>query len=184
MSVFEFENTPPVGLELVLQRVADQAKAKQVAEREKVNNSRLRRGATRTALIYDLAQDIPFGALANRYQCVTPTIRTFAQDYALEIQAARDNLNAAVIQERTTLWVTDKLFRMTEYQQALTDLENEIVRLIENGKTQNIAGLIRIKFQGLRHVAEELGELPPRVAIQNNNTMVNYTLEGVDMEVL
>jgi hypothetical protein len=180
VSVFNFEHEASKELEV---RVAHAEKARAVAK-EKVNVTRIRRGAVRTKAIYDLAQDVPITVIAKRY-CTSPaTVKDFALEYADEVNLVRQDLATAVAREATNLWVTDKLSRMTEYQQALTDLENEIVRLIENGKTQNVAGLIKIKFQGLRHVAEELGELPPRVAIQNNNTMVNYTLEGVDMEAL
>jgi len=188
MDLFDFElpsneaTNAPVGTELEpAQTVMGRIRSENA---EAAKRGSLNRGAKKVRLINELARnEATVAELAERYEVTEATICNFKRKHNYIIEATRKRVNANVAQVMEHLWVVNKADRLAEYQQAVEDLEFIITKGLTTTGTID-AKLVRLKFDALKNIAEELGELPPRVAIQNNNTMVNYTLEGVDLDAL
>lgn len=144
----------------------------------------LERGHIKHSLLMYLAEDIwPVGKLAEFFQVSDSSIAAFARRHENEIAELRAQMQDETRKVLSALWIARKDWRLSEYQQSVEDIEEWILREIQKGKAPDI-GMLRAKFQALHNVAEELGELPPRVAIENNQTTVRYTLEGVNLDEL
>lgn len=144
----------------------------------------LERGHIKTSLIWYLAEGIwPQNKLAEFFRVEPSRISAFARRHKDEIEAVRKQMDEETQTVLQSLWVTRKDMRMSEYQQTLEDIEEIIFRDLMKGNRIDVS-LVKAKFQALRNVAEELGDLPPRIAIQQNTTQVRYTLEGVNLDEL
>lgn len=109
-------------------------------------------------------------ALARKYGLSRGAITQFAQRHAREI----DDIKAALDDEFAGLWVADKAARLAVYQ---ADIEASA-----DGPYSGHYEQVRTRQAGLRAVAEELGQLPPRATIAV--VPVQHVLEGVDLEAL
>ncbi|HEY9659611.1 MAG TPA: hypothetical protein V6C65_14220 [Allocoleopsis sp.] len=138
--------------------------------------NKLERGHVRVELIHSLASGVSMSSLAEKYAVSPSAISQFKARHLDEIlEIAKDIENKVA-----DLWVTNKRNRLAEYQQSLEDLEEFIETA---GKSYAMTDLQRTKFVALKAVAEELGELKPQVQV-NNSPIVNYRIDGVDMENL
>jgi hypothetical protein len=161
--------------------------------------------AKRQALIRDIAKRaLTVKQLAIRYKLDPTDVRDFAQEHLEEIKeenqrqlaeeerkllsqlnritrlAALENLTDTEEEEDrktiSSLWVSSKYERLKRYQFVLE-------HMLLNFSLDPV--LIREIRSYLNDVAEELGQLPNRgTASDNEESVVKYTLEGVNLEDL
>lgn len=109
-------------------------------------------------------------ALARKYGVARSTITEFAKRHAAEIDAIKADLD----NEFAGLWVADKASRIAAYQ---ADLEMSL-----SGPYAAHYEHVRTRQAGLRAIAEELGQLPPRATVAV--VPVQHILDGVDVDQL
>jgi hypothetical protein len=126
------------------------------------------------ALIRDIASgEMNRAELAAKYGRALPTIDKVRMRHRTEIAA----LKQGVVNELDALWIADKANRIAEYQSD--------VHLVNGALEEGLdPKLLRAKHSALRSVAEEMGSLPARVAVQVNTQQVLYQVEGIDPEAL
>lgn len=122
----------------------------------------------RQSLIRELAQSEKQRDLATKYGVTEGAITQFKTRHALRIEEVRQNLD----DEFAGLWIAKKQNRIEIYQNDL-----EMLEIINNPDN------IKIKTALLKGVAEELGQLPPKVNVQVNQP-ITYHIEGVDPDEL
>ncbi len=107
---------------------------------------------------------------------MTSAISQFAHRHKQEILDCRADFDNKFI----GLWIADKGARIAEYQ---SDVER-IDDVIQESGIPN-PELIRVKTTSLKAVAEEMGHLPAKTAIQiNNQQVISYAVEGIDTDLL
>ena len=144
----------------------------------------LNRGHVKMTLMMYLAEEFhTHEQLASIFKVERSRIAQFARVNQSQIEELRKEILADVKEQLTHLWVARKDYRLGEYQQSIEDIEEWILRSIMYGRVPDTQ-LLKTKFAALHAVAEELGDLPTRVAITQNTTTVNYSLEGVDIDNL
>lgn len=109
-------------------------------------------------------------ALARKYGVTRQAISAFGKRHAAEIDAIKADLD----DEFAGLWVAQKAARLALYQ---ADLEASA-----GGEYADHYEHIRTRQAGLRAIAEELGQLPPRATVAI--VPVQHILEGVDPDAL
>lgn len=129
----------------------------------------LERGANRYNLIHSIAGGETVANLARRYNVTTSAISQFKTRHADEIAAAQANIEDKLI----GLWAAKKEARIAVYQQQIED-----VALLENIAPPEMVARAQV---ALKAIAEEMGHLSARVAIQGDmGVQVSYTMNGVD----
>ena len=129
------------------------------------------RGHVKRRLLLELADDKKtMVQLANEYGVSQPAITAFRDRHNLELLGLQTKLD----EEVNDLWIAHKANRIAEYQSNYEGI----------GDPGRNVGLIRVGNELLRLVAEELGQIPTKVGIQVNNTQINYSIEGIDIERL
>lgn len=133
------------------------------------NRNRLEKPWVRVQLIRELAQSMKQVDLAKKYDVTEGAITLFKQRHAERIEEVRNNLN----DQLAGLWIAKKEARLEVYQ---NDLEwiDEVGNPLDN---------IKDKARILKQVAEELGQLPPRINVAVVQP-INYNIEGIDPEQL
>lgn len=154
------------------------AKAHDPRDWENSQRYPLSRGHVRIKAIRDLADGLSLNEMATKYNVHRESIILFKQRHKDDIQRLRQ----AVAEEVVGLWIADKTNRMWEYQQAAEDLEEAVRAVLNTGATltKEEVGLLAEKRKIFRHVAEELGQLPPRNAVEVHGATVTYHFEGID----
>lgn len=126
----------------------------------------LERGWVTRKLIIELArQEKTRTKLASEYGVTTASITTFAHRHRTEI----DEVKADIENEFAGLWIAQKYARIAEYQADVDAI----------GDTTD-PDLLKVKHTALKAVAEEMGQLPARVAVNVESKTVNYTINGID----
>lgn len=129
------------------------------------------RGHVKRKLLLELADDKKtLVQLANEYGVSQPAITAFRDRHNLELLG----LQAKVEEEVNDLWIAHKANRLAEYQSNYEGI----------GDPGRNVGLLRVGNELLRLVAEELGQIPTKVGLTVNNTQINYSIEGIDIERL
>lgn len=144
---------------------------------------RLTRSYLRVELINDLAAgELSQEKLAEKYRVSTQTISDFKKKFAYEIEVRGQQLRDRIADTAAGLWIASKQNRLASYQEQADILEEAIIKADGLGKAPAV-GLMRQLASTLKNVAEEMGDIPSRVQINNAVAeTVNYTLEGVDPE--
>lgn len=164
--------------EVVRQTIMQGAKL----QKDMANIEGLERGAKKIRLIEYLAiSDKTEEELAQQFRVPVGAIKEFKTKYASKIRGRKKQFETNIQDVYDHLWIADKNARLTEYQQTVEDIEEKLTAGSLMGSID--PGLVKLKFQGLRHVAEELGELKPSVQV-NNAPIVTYQIEGVDLDNL
>ena len=123
------------------------------------------------ALMRQIAvNDKTMTALASDYGMTVQGIREFAKRHDNEITEIRDHM----ADQFAGLPLVRKENRLAEYEDA-------IMRLREHPNSDHHEW-VKAEFQGLRNIAEELGQLPPRATV--TVVPVIHVIEGVDVEDL
>lgn len=130
----------------------------------------LERGWVKHRLIRDFALGEKSGAeLSAQYGVSQTSISAFKKRNSMEIEEVRNHL----ADEYAGIWVAEKLHRIQEYQAAAE-------KMATGSSPRNAEVLVTI----LKAVAEELGQLPARAAVQVNTQNVTYQVVGIDPEEL
>lgn len=130
----------------------------------------LERGWVKYKLIRELAQGIKSQAkLAEEYGVNVGSIAKFKTRHQTEI----DETAAGFEDEFAALWVAQKAQRLAELQSDIDAIDSDAD-----------PDRLKIKHAALKQVAEELGQLPSRMAVNVNTAPVTYKIEGVDMDKL
>jgi hypothetical protein len=114
------------------------------------------------------AGDEKRSALARRFGVSASYVTQFAKTYAREIDDIKRDLDNAY----AGLWIAVKENRILAYQA-------EYARALTDPKASHHEW-IKARTQILAHVAEELGQLPPRATL--TVTPVVHIIEGVDVD--
>lgn len=137
---------------------------------ERAHRGHLERPWVRMRLIRDLATgEISQAQMAQVYGVSRPSITLFKQRHLYEIEEVR----AKIADEYAGLWVAGKKERLAAYQQKVEDM-------LEGNSPRHAEVLVGI----LKAVAEELGDLPARTAVQITTENVQYQIVGIDPEAL
>lgn len=138
----------------------------------------LERGWNKRKLIREAAQmELTQTELAAKYGVTQSAISHFIQRHADEIEAVKREIE----NEFAGLWIAKKEARLAELQQDVEDI-NELGELVT--KDHRYHNLMKRKQDALKAVAEELGQLPPRVNVSVDNKTVNYKVEGIELDDL
>lgn len=149
---------------------------------------------TRIALIRRLAEGVSHSTAAAEFRASKEGVRDFANRHAAEIEHLATNLES----EYAALWIASKRDRVAEYQADVETTNRELellaegrLRAEEDGELEvvsvsdELARLLRGKHRALRQAAEELGQLPSRIALTvGDEVRVRHVLEGVDLDQL
>lgn len=140
------------------------------------------RGWRKTWLLNKLAMSDSSGnALATALGVHHTTVYNFAKKYEDEIQRIRDHME----EEFVTLWITEKVHRLAEYQQDVEDANDVITEGLSRSDREYLPQWIRIKHQALRAVADETGQIPNKISMNvEGDRKITYVLEGVDIDKL
>lgn len=141
----------------------------------------LSRGWARQQLILQVARgDKNQYELAAEYGVGQPAISEFIKRNRFEIEAATRDL----AREFQGLWIASKWNRLAEIQQICDDIAQAELDPVsgEPGATLD-PELLRTKLAALRAAAEELGQLPARLAVKVEGT-VKTEIVGVDIDAL
>lgn len=164
------------------------------------HKGKLERGWRRTWLIDKLAKsEGSHQALADALGVGKSAVGMFALRHKTDIEARR----AELTEQLSTLWIADKLHRLSEYQQDVEDINSIVEGKLEaatpapfnpldpanDGKatpsaTDDLPAWLRVKAAILRSAAEELGQLPQRVSVQVGGSIVTYKLDGADINLV
>lgn len=153
---------------------------------KKVSRShRLTRSYLRVELINDLAAgELSQEKLAEKYRVSPATITDFKRRFSYEIEERARFIREQVGDVTSGLWIADKRNRLASYQEQADILEEAIIKRDGQGNKPDVS-LMKQLSNTLRSVAEELGDLPSRVQINNTQAeSVHYTIEGVDTDKL
>jgi hypothetical protein len=138
------------------------------------------RGHRRYALIRDIAQGVlNHEELAEKYGVAVVSIVGFIRRNTEEINMVKaDQEN-----EFAGLWISVKRSRIAEYQETVEAI-NEILYADEQAGLDATPGLVRMKHEAMKSVAEEMGHLPTRSSVTVEGTSVHYIIDGVDPKEL
>lgn len=151
-----------------------EAEAEAETAKYAVMNRSVERGIPRRCiplLIRELAAgEMKRTELARKYGVVRATITEFAKRHAAEIDEAKDRLG----DEFAAAWIADKAQRIGAYQ---ADYEMAL-----NDPRASHHDWVRARTAILLAVAEELGQMPPKMQV--SVMPVVHIIEGVDVERL
>lgn len=146
----------------------------------------LDRGWRRRWLIIEMAKGNMIDAeFMNIFGCSRPALASFRRKYEGEIAST-----VKMIEDKfVLLWIADKMNRLAELQQDVDDVNEVIEALLNNDRlmsplNEEAPKWIALKERALRAVAEELGQIPNKVQMALEGTVVTYRLDGVNMSTL
>lgn len=116
------------------------------------------------------AGETPRAELARRYGVGRSAITEFAKRHAAEIDLAKQQM----ANEFAGMWIASKAQRVAAY---MADYQAS-----EGHQRWDHFEHVRVRTQILQAVAEELGQLPPRM--QTVVMPVVHVIEGIDLEAL
>lgn len=148
---------------------------------------------TRMRIIRWLAEGKRQTWIAHQLDCSQNGISDFAKRHRARIDQVRANLE----NEFAGIEYTDKAMRLEAYRQTVSDCDREIdkmrragriVNLDEEGsevdsiedKSDALARLERTRHRALRSIAEELGQLPSRMALVMESSTLRHEIVGID----
>ncbi len=115
--------------------------------------------------------------LAAEYDVSESAITQFKQRNAEAINDVRDD----AANEFAGLWSAKKVNRVRAYEQQLAF----VAERIEQGLEDDPVAALKVAQAGLKAIAEEMGQLTARVAVQADVTAkVNYEVKGMNPEDL
>jgi hypothetical protein len=165
--------SPDDGLNPDVQDVFEHEAERAASESRTKHPRQLDREPNRYNLIHSVAAGERVADLARRYEVTTSAICQFKTRHAAEIEQARANIEDKLV----GLWAAKKEARVAVYQQQIADV-------LEMGDTATPES-VRVAQSALKSIAEELGHLSARVAIQGDLAVkVNYAVNGVDQSDL
>jgi hypothetical protein len=151
-----------------------EAEAEAETARYAIVNGSVERGIPRRCvplLIRELAaNEMKRTELARKYGVARATITEFAKRHAAEIADAKDRLD----DEFAATWIAGKAQRIAAYQ---ADYEMAL-----NDPRASHHDWVRARTQILLAVAEELGQMPPKMQV--SVMPVVHIIEGVNVEDL
>lgn len=118
-------------------------------------------------------------SVARLFGAHPSSVNEFKIRHAVEIEKLRDQLRAAA-EEQDHLWIASKVQRVG----VLQDRAEELMAAAETAGVESLPELTRTLVAVLHEVAEQLGQLPARPTVNVSQTVVNYTITGVDLEAL
>jgi hypothetical protein len=134
-----------------------------------------------TRAVEQLARGVVMTEVAKELGISYEVLRNFRRRRAAEIEARRAELEAELRQALGEgVWITEKAARLRVLQDDAERIDQELAAPLEPA---DVATLIRTRAALLHAAAEELGQLPPR-QLTVTQTIVNYSIEGLDMEKL
>lgn len=169
---------------------------------EPTRKRQLDRGRNRINLIRDLASGKSGTDLAEKLGVTPGAIYAFQRRHADAIEAAAADFES----EFAGLWIASKAKRLAEIESVAAHIdalmsdevaealdewvsskedhekEHALERLAESALGDPNA--LRIKLAALKQAAEELGQIPTKTVVEVKGSVVNYVVEGVDMEKL
>lgn len=129
------------------------------------------RGRKLFALLRELAEDeLSQKQLAEKYDVTQPRISQVKRDYAEEIGEIRNDLEDAY----AGVWIAQKEKRVQSYVRLAEAIERD---LEVNGLDAQLANRY---IACLKAVAEEMGQLPARLVVQQLGPKADYTIDGVN----
>lgn len=158
----------------------------------------------RHALIRDIVDaKMNTRALCDKYGCTADGLASFKRRHRDTIETVKANLENKL----AGLWIADKWQRVASYQTTVEIADDEIAKAREGrlstlGRVRGdddveyqvelvtdisdvIGRLERARHRALRSAAEELGQLPSRVALMFDDAKkVKHLIEGVDLDKL
>lgn len=142
------------------------------------HNRKLSHPAIKLKLIRELAlSGKTQRQLAEEYGVVESSMTEFKQRNADAVNAVRED----AANEFAGIWIADKANRVMAYKEQVEFIQDRI----EQGLEDDPVASLKVVQAGLKAVAEEMGQLTARVAVQADVTAkVNYRVEGVDTEAL
>ncbi len=144
----------------------------------RTHNRKLTHPAVKLKLIRELAlSGKTQHQIAEEYGVVDSSITEFKQRNADAINQVRENAQ----DEFAGLWIADKANRIMAYQEQI----DAIQRALQDGTVEDVTQLLKVQQAGLKSVAEEMGQLTARVAVQGEQTIkVEHRVLGIDTEAL
>jgi hypothetical protein len=122
-----------------------------------------------------LAQGTSKREVAESVGCAVTTVDEVERRYSRAIEQLRIHMQA----QFGHLWIAQQEARLHMYQQDIDDINDD---LRASADSEEKARLMRVKHTALRQAAEELGQLPGRIAVHVESAQVTYRLEGIDIE--
>lgn len=134
--------------------------------------------------------------LAKMFDATVGGIRAFAVRHAQKIAEIRENLE----DQFAGLWIASKENRLAVYEKTIEESNDEIQRILMGGRragepadddaaeepvvdtSDALARLHRTVHRAVRQSAEELGQLPSRVAVTFEGQPVRHEIVGVDVD--
>lgn len=129
---------------------------------------------------------------AEQIGCSVGGIGAFERRHRQTIEEIRNNL----ADDFAGLYLASKQNRVAEYIQTIEDANQQIDKLLRAGKvvdfdnegneigehdvSEAVARLERGRHRALRSIAEELGQLPSRMALVIEDSRVRHELVGID----
>lgn len=133
-------------------------------------------GHSKRAIIRDLAAgELTDVELSEKYDVTIPWLRTFTGKYMEQIFAIRNDPT----DELSHLWIAKMVDRLAEIE---TDVEFINTTFLDGVPPS--ADLLRAKLAMLKHAAEMLGQLMPKMQGDGMLKHVTYTIEGVDPNLI
>ncbi len=140
------------------------------------------RKLSRPWIVRKLVRDIALSnkterVLAEEYDCAPSSINEFKQRHASEINAVREDAE----NEFAGLWIADKQNRIKVYEEQIEHITDRIEEGRLGKLAEDEAALLRLVQSGLKSVAEEMGQLTARVAVQGEvGARVTHEVVGLD----
>ncbi len=165
--------------------LADFLKKQAEEKQAKTDHVTLRRLANKTKLTVLLAEGgLSKDQLATKFGVSKASITRFAKEFFDDIEHYKFRLaQTAKDMYEPTLWIHNQMDRLAQYQQCFEDLEAQVILDTANNRRVD-TGLIKTKLQALRNVAEELGQIQPKMTTTIDAPIVTFTIDGVDMSAL
>lgn len=120
--------------------------------------------------------------LSKRYGVTRAAVYDFRKRHDAAIRARRAELGSAFA-EATGLWIADREARIQELQTAAERVIGLLQKADAADDPSYVAELSRTLSGLLHEAAEQLGQLPQRLAVQVNQ-LITYEVHGVDMSKL
>lgn len=157
-----------------LSDISDQSEQAPSPRRSR-NHGKLERGWVKIRLLQELAaEEKTQRMLAQEFSCAASSIAEFKERHLDEIATIRRDM----ANELRGLWIAEKINRLAEYQQDVEDLN----AMLENTP---LPDAMRLKMLNLKAVAEEMGHLPAKTAINVEGASVVYRISpSVDLDQL
>lgn len=143
----------------------------------------LDRGWKRIRLINELARETKTQReIAKEFGCSQSRVRDFKKANYEDIQLVK----AAMDDEFRATYTAQKTARVSELEQDVVDC-NVLIRQemqYEEPNIESLARLWRAKQKAVRLIAEELGQIPRAVDLKLDKQVLEYFVQGADLEAM